>query len=73
MNASAPISCSNVPELQEGLQCLKQVGDAPQAAGEARRHAAQDGLRLLFRVPAFSRRGMVSGVPLSRGHGEIER
>jgi len=27
--ASAPISCSNAPELREGLKCLEQVGDAP--------------------------------------------
>jgi len=26
---SAPISCSNAPELREGLKCLEQVGDAP--------------------------------------------
>jgi len=32
---------------------LKQVGDAPQAAGEPRRHAAQDVLRLLARASAF--------------------
>ena len=29
VNPSAPISCSNAPELREGLKCFEQVGDAP--------------------------------------------
>ncbi len=28
VSRSAPISCGDAPELREGLQCLKQVGDA---------------------------------------------
>jgi len=47
---SAPISCWNAPKLWDGLKGLEQVGDAPQTAREPRRHAAQDVLRLLFRV-----------------------
>jgi len=68
-----PISCGSTPELRNGLKCLEQVGDAPQAAGEPRRHAAQDVLRSLLRVFAFGGRGMVDGIPLSGGDGEVER
>ncbi len=70
---STPISFWNTPKLWDGLQCLKQVGDAPQAAREPRRHAAQDVLWLLFRPPAFGGCGVVNGIPLSGGHGEVER
>jgi hypothetical protein len=70
---SAPISCGSTPELRDGLKCLEQVGDAPQAAGEPRRHAAQDVLRSLLRVFAFGGRGVVDGIPLSGGDGEVER
>ena len=73
MTNSPPTSCWDAPELWDGLKGLEQVGDAPQTAREPRRHAAQDVLRLLFRVSAFSGRGVVGGVPLSRGHGEVER
>src|SRR3954453_12098694 len=70
---SPPISCCGTPELREGLQCLEQVGDAPQAAGEPGCHAAQDTLGLLVRASAFSGRGMVEGIPLAGGDGEVER
>ena len=70
---SAPISCWNAPKLRDGLKGWEQVGDAPQTAREPRRHAAQDVFRLLFRVSAFGGRGVVGSVPLSRGHGEVER
>src|SRR3954470_6674825 len=30
-DGSPRISCCGTPELREGLQCLEQVGDAPQA------------------------------------------
>src|SRR3954468_8649583 len=36
-------------------------------------HAAQDTLGLLVRASAFSGRGMVEGIPLAGGDGEIER
>src|SRR4051812_7629303 len=64
---SPPISCCGTPELREGLQCLEQVGDAPQAAGEPGCHAAQDTLGLLVQASAFSGRGMVEGIPLAGG------
>src|SRR4051812_9572373 len=73
IQSSPPISCCGTPELREGLQCLEQVGDAPQAAGEPGCHAAQDTLGLLVRASAFSGRGMVEGIPLAGGDGEVER
>src|SRR5829696_835280 len=73
ITTSPPISCCGTPELREGLQCLEQVGDAPQAAGEPGCHAAQDTLGLLVRASAFSGRGMVEGIPLAGGDGEVER
>jgi len=74
-SASQPqhISCGNAPELRVGLKCLEQVGDAPWAAGEPQHHAAQYVLRPLLRALAFGRRGMVDDIPLSGGHGEVER
>src|SRR4051794_26931118 len=71
--ASPPISCCGTPELREGLKCLEYVSDAPQAAREPRCHAAQDVFRLLIRAFAFSGRGMVEGIPLTGGDGEVER
>src|SRR3954447_7738777 len=70
---SPPISCCGTPELREGLKCLEYVSDAPQAAREPRCHAAQDVFRLLIRASAFSGRGMVAGIPLAGGDGEVER
>src|SRR3954466_3833516 len=70
---SPPISCCGTPELREGLKCLEYVSDAPQAAREPRCHAAQDVFRLLIRASAFSGRGMVEGIPLTGGDGEVER
>src|ERR1700712_2530164 len=69
---SAPISFWNTPKLWDGLKGLEQVCDTPQAAGEPRRHAAQDVLRSLLRALAFSRHGMVAPTPLSGGDGEVE-
>src|SRR5215207_4916356 len=70
---SPSISCCGTPELREGLQCLEQVGDAPQATGEPGCHAAQDTLGLLVRASAFSGRSIVEGIPLAGGDGEVER
>ncbi len=64
---SPPISCSNAPELRQGLEGSERVFDALQSAREPRRYAAQDVLRLLFWAPAFGRRGMVKGIPLADG------